>query len=86
LPMVLDTKEWVKVLDALNTLQICQKDENLEVEGDFAYYFDLEDAIVIDDDVLSEIAVQLQARVSIITNDKGDPNTNDQLCIYFKEV
>ena len=77
-------KTWLRVLDSLAKLKICAKQDNNEEEGDCAYFFVLEDAIVIDETDLNTIAKSLEAAVSIITNDKGDAEANDSLCIYFK--
>ena len=82
--LVLGTKEWLKVLDSLANLGICDKERFTEYKDDVAYYFDLEDAIIIEETSLNEIALQLQAQVSIITHDKGDPEGIDQLRIYFR--
>jgi len=75
----------IELLEALANLHICQKQENNCEEGDLSYYFNLEDALLIENEVLNDITEYFNgyAEISVITHDKGDPNGTDQLCIYF---
>ena len=79
-------EDAIKLLDALANLQLCQKDSGISEEGDVAYYFTLEESICIYYADLNEIFFKLDASdVYVVTDEKADERTHDQLCIYYKK-
>jgi len=81
----MNREDAIELLDALANLRLCQKDSCMVEEGDAAYYFTLEEAISIGYADLNEIFFQLDASdVYVVTDEKADPRTHDQLCIYYK--
>lgn len=80
-------EDAIKLLDALAGLNICEKDAYLVEEGDCAYYFTLEEGISIHHEDLNELFFKLDATaVYVVTDEKADSRSHDQLCIYFEKV
>ena len=83
----MNREDAVKLLDALANLSLCQKDERIFEDNDLAYYFTLEEAISIHYADLNELFFKLNASdVYVVTDEKADLKTHDQLCIYYKSV
>ena len=83
----MNREDAVKLLDALAGLQICEKDVNLFEDDDCGYYFTLDEAISIYSADLNELFFKLDAsNVYVVTDEKADLDTHDQLCIYYKSV
>lgn len=79
--------EAIWLLNCLENLRLCQRDECLFEDGDRAYYFTLEDGLTIYGCDLTDLCSILEANcVYIVTDEKADPHTYDQLCIYYKKV
>ena len=82
----MNREDVVKLLDAFVNLRVCQKDSCLVEDGDAAYYFTLEEGISIHYVDLNELFFKLDASdVYVVTDEKADPKTHDQLCIYYKK-
>ena len=85
--MKMSREDAIKLLDALAGLSVCEKDTFLFEDGDLGYYFALEEAISIHVEDLNELFFKLDASdVYVITDEKAEPKTHDQLCIYYKSV
>ena len=83
----MNREDAIKLLDALAGLNICEKDTFLFEDGDLGYYFTLEEAISIHVEDLNELFFKLDASdVYVVTDEKAEPKTRDQLCIYYKSV
>ena len=83
----MNREDAVKLLDALAGLQLCEKDTFLFEEGDCGYYFTLDEAISIHSADLNELFFKLDAsNVYVVTDEKADLDTHDQLCIYYKKA